>query len=217
MDTEKTYYEILGVGAGSSRGEIVKAFRDVVKEHHPDRFTTPDKKKEAEDYLKTVTEAFNTISKPDLRRKYDESLQKSTSKTKTQSVGEQVERFMRQGRLKLDLEDFQSALALFDHVLRLDPDNAEALFQAGMVRLKNPKWRTQGSGQVESAIERAPFRVSYVIDYARFLLDNGQVMRARRFLEKGAASFPDNKELEELLKETGGDKPSGFSLFGKKR
>ena len=216
MDTDKTYYEILGVSAGSSRSDIIKAFRDVVKERHPDRFTTPDEKKKAEDYLKTVTEAFNTLSKPDLRRKYDESLQSGKSTSRTQSVGEQVERSMRQGKLKLDLDDFQSALSLFDHVVRLAPDNAEALFQAGMVRLKNPKWRTQGSSQVESAIERAPFQVSYVIDYTRFLLDNGQNMRARRFLEKAAPNFPDNEDLRELLNRAVGEKSSGFSLFGKK-
>lgn len=216
MDAEKTYYQLLGISKGSSRSDIIKAFRGVVKEHHPDRFTAPTEKKEAEDFLKTVTEAFNTLYKPELRRKYDESLQSGKSATRTQSVSEQVERFMRQGRLKLDLEDFQSALALFDHVLRLDPDNAEALFQAGMVRLKNPKWRTKGSEQIESAIERAPFEVSYVIDYTRLLILHGQKLRAGRLLEKAAASFPGNKELEKLRREIEGDKSSRFGLFGKK-
>jgi len=38
------FYSILGVNKGSSDDEIKKAYRNLVKKHHPDRFKQPSEK-----------------------------------------------------------------------------------------------------------------------------------------------------------------------------
>ncbi len=217
MNSGKTFYDVLGVAPQASQAEIVRVFREVVRERHPDRFMEPDQKREAEVFLKEVTEAFNTLCRPHLRAKYDETIRESETKAVVKPAAEQVRELVQAGKARHRQGDPGGALACFDHALRIDAENAEALFNAGMVRLKNPRWRAQGSLQVEAAIERDPFAVPYVTAYAQFLLENGQNLRAQRLLETALETNRDDEKLLALLEQSRGGKPgAGFSLFGKK-
>ena len=60
----KDYYKILGVDKKASDKEIKKSFRNLSKEHHPDKGGDEDKFKE-------IAEAYNTLSDKDKKRKYD--------------------------------------------------------------------------------------------------------------------------------------------------
>jgi len=65
----KDYYESLGVPRTASADEIKKAFRKLAREHHPD--VAKDKKK-AEEKFKEINEAYEVLSDPEKRKKYDE-------------------------------------------------------------------------------------------------------------------------------------------------
>src|SRR5438132_4172426 len=65
----KDYYQILGVPRGASDAEIKKAFRKLAREFHPD--VAKDKKK-AEEKFKEINEAYEVLSDPAKRKKYDE-------------------------------------------------------------------------------------------------------------------------------------------------
>src|SRR5580765_3697616 len=65
----RDYYEILGVPRTSSDAEIKKAFRKLAREHHPD--VAKDKKK-AEEKFKEINEAYEVLSDPANRKKYDQ-------------------------------------------------------------------------------------------------------------------------------------------------
>jgi curved DNA-binding protein len=65
----KDYYESLGVSRTASDADIKKAFRKLAREHHPD--VAKDKKK-AEEKFKEINEAYEVLSDPAKRKKYDE-------------------------------------------------------------------------------------------------------------------------------------------------
>jgi len=65
----KDYYQILGVPRGASEADIKKSFRKLAREYHPD--VAKDKKK-AEERFKEINEAYEVLSDPDKRKKYDE-------------------------------------------------------------------------------------------------------------------------------------------------
>ena len=66
--TKKNYYAILGVGSTATEDEIKLAYRKLAKRFHPDR--NPGNT-ELEERFKEITEAYNTLSDPESRSKYD--------------------------------------------------------------------------------------------------------------------------------------------------
>jgi curved DNA-binding protein len=65
----KDYYKILGVSKSADEGEIKSTFRRLARKYHPDM--NPDDKA-AEAKFKEVSEAYEVLSDPDKRKKYDQ-------------------------------------------------------------------------------------------------------------------------------------------------
>ena len=64
----KDYYKILGVDKKASADDIKKAYRRLARKYHPD-VNPGDKKAEAR--FKEINEAYEVLSDPDKRKKYD--------------------------------------------------------------------------------------------------------------------------------------------------
>ncbi|HEY5689344.1 MAG TPA: molecular chaperone DnaJ [Yeosuana sp.] len=66
---KRDYYEILGISKGAGADEIKKAYRKMAIKHHPDK--NPDNK-EAEAKFKEAAEAYEVLSNPDKKARYDQ-------------------------------------------------------------------------------------------------------------------------------------------------
>jgi len=65
----RDYYKILGVSRSASAGEIKSAYRKLAMQYHPDR--NPGDK-QAEDRFKEMNEAYQVLSDPQKRARYDQ-------------------------------------------------------------------------------------------------------------------------------------------------
>lgn len=65
---KRDYYEVLGVGRSASEAEIKGAYRKLAVKHHPDK--NPDNP-DSEEMFKEATEAYEVLSDPDKRARYD--------------------------------------------------------------------------------------------------------------------------------------------------
>lgn len=65
----RDYYTTLGVARDASDADIKKAFRKLARKHHPD---VAKDKKTAEEKFKEINEAYEVLSDPAKRQKYDQ-------------------------------------------------------------------------------------------------------------------------------------------------
>lgn len=67
--SKRDYYDVLGVSRQAEATEIKKAYRKLAIKYHPDK--NPDDK-EAEDKFKEAAEAYEVLSNPEKRQRYDQ-------------------------------------------------------------------------------------------------------------------------------------------------
>ncbi len=67
-EEKRDYYEVLGVQKGASEDEIKKAYRKTAKKYHPDLHPND---KEAEEKFKECNEAYEVLSDPQKKARYD--------------------------------------------------------------------------------------------------------------------------------------------------
>ncbi len=63
----RDFYEVLGVPRTATQDEIQRAYRKLARQHHPDVNSDPG----AEDRFKEISEAYDVLSDPQTRRRYD--------------------------------------------------------------------------------------------------------------------------------------------------
>ena len=64
----RDYYETLGVSKAATADEIRSAYRKLARKYHPD---VAKDKKEGEEKIKEINEAYEVLSDPEKRTKYD--------------------------------------------------------------------------------------------------------------------------------------------------
>jgi curved DNA-binding protein len=110
----KDYYAILGVAPDADEQAIKRAYRALAREHHPD--VNPGDKR-AEERFKEINEAYQALSDPERRKKYDE-------------LRRQYQQWQQRGGPRQDFRwsDWEAAPGQRVHVQSVSPEDLEDMF-----------------------------------------------------------------------------------------
>jgi len=219
MASAFSLYDILGVERDVSEAQIRTAFRKLTFKHHPDRFSGPDRQR-AEERFQEITEAFNVLSRPESRAKYDEDLVMGQGIPGAAMDAKEIARrlaakgalSMREGRLTEALSELKSAL---DH----DINCPRAHYFMGIGLAKVNGREKDGLRHLERAVALDPGNAVMLSDAANVALLVGMKARAQRLAEEALSFDPTNKKATTVLQEIQSSENSqtGEGLFGRRR
>lgn len=220
MATGFTLYDILGVERDATEVQIRLAFRKLTFKQHPDRYSGDDRQK-AEERFQEITEAFNVLSRPESRKKYDDDLAQGQlggagaamdRKEIARRLAAKGSQTMREGRLNDALTELKSAL---DH----DDDCSRAHYFMGVGLGKVGGREKDALRHLERATSLEPGNAVMLSEAASIALKVGMKARAQRLADEALSFDPTNSKAATVLRklQNAEDSQPGEGFLGRLR
>ena len=193
------YYSILGVAKTASVAEIKKAYLELARQNHPDRFRDPEERKEADRRFQALTEAFNQLREEKSRQEYDRSLAKETRPPE-----EEARLYFKNAELREQAGEYDSALKFYYEAMRLQPNNLDYQMAAGRVLMREKSTLRQAAQLFSQAIEKHPEAPEPHLELGEVYMRGGMKVRAKRVYEVALGRFPNHPELKRRLSQLKG-------------
>ena len=213
------YYEVLGVERSASEGEIRETFRRLARQHHPDRYTGPDKA-EAERKFQTLTEAMNVLTNAAKRKQHDAELGSGGSKAAADFTVV-AKAYLAKGVKAFNEKDMRVAYENFDMAVKHNPQDAKAYHYLALSAARLPSMMRQAVQAIEAAVQKDPMNILFLKDAGLLCKRAGLPAKAERYLEEvlkwDAENMDAQKALIEIRQQRGESKDAGkgFTLFRK--
>ncbi|HEY3202676.1 MAG TPA: DUF4388 domain-containing protein [Thermoanaerobaculia bacterium] len=203
-----THYELLGVPRDATTEKIAEAYFERSRLFHPDLRHREDLsrfEKELSAVFERMKDAYETLSDPEKRALYGQSLDAAPvsllladGASDPEMRKKQAAQSFRRARQLIEEKDYHPAVEMLREAVRFVPDNAEYRFVLSQVEMKNPNWVEQGLANLKEAARLDSRRVAFSVDAARLLLEHKHPHEAEPFARR-AVSLDPSAENEDLL------------------
>jgi curved DNA-binding protein CbpA len=185
------YYKILGIAKTATVGEIKKAYLQMARENHPDRFKDPAERHEADRRFQQITEAFNQLRDEKSRQEYDRSLTKEVK-----SPEDEARLYFKNAELREQADEYDSALKLYYEAMRLQPTKLDYILAAGRLMAKDKTKLRQAADLFNRAMQIDPTSPEPHLELGALYSRTGMIVRARRVYESALKQMPNHPELK---------------------
>lgn len=210
----RNYYELLGVSRVATEEEIKKAYFNLARKYHPDRFNnTISDHGLINEVFNAITTAYRTLSEPDKRKKYDQQLAAPQQETVDDLV-RKAEIKYRQGRTLYNQGMYEEAIIFLEEAIRLKRARADYYLLLAMAESKLPAFKKKAEEDFLRALEMEPWNAEGYVGLGLLYLGEGLKVRAKKQLQRALEIDPDHHQaraaLEELEK---GEKKTGLKAI----
>jgi serine/threonine protein kinase/curved DNA-binding protein CbpA len=211
------YYRLLEVSPGASDEEIKKGYYAMAKKYHPDRHHHPHLREVQgllEELFAKVTVAYQELSDPASRRRYDGARQQK-ARAASEAAGDSgatgatpytvpnevvAERHFQQGYMHFERMEYFDAIQCLRECVRMIPGEPRYHKLLARALSKNPRWRKEAEEHFMVALKANEFDLECLLGLAENYEAAGLASRASSTYERVLAYDPDNSVAREKLR-----------------
>ncbi|MBP7707979.1 MAG: DnaJ domain-containing protein [Candidatus Aminicenantes bacterium] len=212
-----TLYQILDVPKTASEEDIKKAYFQMARKFHPDRFDrkiVADFKTTIDEVFDGITNAYRVLSNKDSRRIYDAKSGEATTQEDVQDSFRRADIKFRQGKTLHAQARYDEAIAYLEEAVRVRKDKGDYFLLLAMCESHLPAYVRKAEQDFLKAVQLEPWNPEGYVGLGLLYKNEGLQTKAVKQLEKALEVEPGHSAAREALDElTGGSKKGSKSLF----
>ena len=223
---QKNLYQLLDLQRTASDEDIKKAYFQMARRFHPDRFdrkSAAEYKSQIDEVFDAITNAYRVLSNKDKRAAYDSGAQTGAQEQDGQDTVKKAEIKFRQGKTLFGMDRFDDAVALLEEAVRLRRDKADYYLLLAMAESKVSNYVRKAETDFLKAISLEPWNPEGYVGLGVLYKTEGLQTKAIRQFEKALEADPEHaKARQELIdmgvgvkKKTGLQSLLSMNFFGK--
>ncbi|MGD1010061.1 MAG: DnaJ domain-containing protein [Candidatus Aminicenantales bacterium] len=202
---QKSFYQILGVGKTASEEEIKKAYFQMARRFHPDRFerkAAAEYKNQIDEVFDRITNAYRVLSNKDKRKDYDSGIATGAQEEGQDSVKKAEIKF-RQGKTLFGTDRFDDAVSYLEEAVRLRQDKADYYLLLAMAESKIPSYLRKAESDFLKAISLEPWNPEAYVGLGVLYRAEGLQTKAIRQFEKALEADREHAKARQELMDMG--------------
>jgi tetratricopeptide (TPR) repeat protein len=212
-----TFYQILDVPKTATEEDIKKAYFQMARRFHPDRFErklVAEHKDQIDVVFDAITNAYRILSDKGTRRIYDAKSGSAATQEDVQDSFRKADIKFRQGKTLHGQGRIDEAIAYLEEAVRVRKDKGDYYLLLAMAESKVPAYVKKAEQDFLRAIQLEPWNPEGYVGLGLLYKAEGLQTKAIRQLEKALEVEPDHASAREALDElTGGRKKGARGLF----
>ncbi len=197
----KSFYELLGVNRTATEEEIKRAYFNLARKYHPDRFNQQVKDTSLiNEVFNSLTDAYRILIDPQKRKEYDSQLD-TGSQDSTEDQAKKADIKFRQGRTLFNQGMYEEAIIFLEEAIRLRREKADYFLLLAMAESKLDAYKKKAEQDFLRAIELQPWNADAYLGLGMIYMNEGLKITARKQLEKALEIDPERQQARSLLAE----------------
>jgi curved DNA-binding protein CbpA len=197
----KNFYELLGASRTATDEDIKRAYFNLARKYHPDRFNQQVKDTSLiNEIFNSLTNAYRILIDPQKRKQYDSQLS-TAGPDSAEDQTKKADIKYRQARTLFNQGMYEETIIFLEEAIRLRRGKAEYFLLLAMAESRLDAYKKKAEQDFLQAIELQPWNADAYLGLGILYMNEGLKIKARKQLEKALEIDPDRPQVKTLIAE----------------